>query len=133
VEVLVARVTKRTTRCRTRPGTAQRVAAVAADPRRAGVLAGVLKALGNPGRLRILAYLLGRGEGTVTDVAKALGLPQAVTSQQLGVLRLNGLVRVRRDGGFRHYAVALPVMADLVGCLARCYEEHRGSLQQNVG
>ncbi|MBI5490950.1 MAG: helix-turn-helix transcriptional regulator [Deltaproteobacteria bacterium] len=119
---------KRTMRCGATKGTQRLVAKVAEDREWAGVLAGVLKALGNPARLRILAYLLGCGERTVTDISASLGLAQAVTSQQLSALRLNGLLRVRRDGGFRRYSVALPVVGDLVGCLARCYEEHGAKL-----
>ena len=115
-------------RCGARQGTEKLIAKVAGDLERAGVLAGMLKALGNPARLRILAYLLGCGERTVTDISASLGLAQAVTSQQLSALRLHGLLQVRRDGGFRRYSVALPVVGDLVGCLARCYEEHGGRL-----
>ncbi|MBI5503051.1 MAG: helix-turn-helix transcriptional regulator [Deltaproteobacteria bacterium] len=119
---------KRTMRCGATRRTQGLVAKVAADRERAGVLAGVLRALGNPARLRILAYLLGCGERTVTDISASLGLAQAVTSQQLSALRLNGLLQVRRDGGSRRYSVALPVVGDLLGCLARCYEEHGGRL-----
>lgn len=104
------------------------VAAVVREPERAARLAMVLRALGNPARLRIVAYLLGAGERPVGEIARELGLAQAVTSQQLAALRLHGLVRVRRDGGFRRYEIALPAMADLVGCLARCYDEHAGRL-----
>lgn len=125
--------TRKKVRCGARPGTERLVAGVAADPTRAGVLAGVLKALGNPARLRILAHLIECGERPVTEIAEALGLTQPLTSQQLGALRLHGLVRVRRDGGFRRYAVALPAVADLVGCLARCYEEHGDRLPRNDG
>jgi ArsR family transcriptional regulator len=119
--------------CRARPGTEKLVAGVAKDATRAGVLAAVLKALGHPDRLRILAFLLGREEGSVSEICRKLDLAQAVASQQLAALRLHGLVRVRRDGGFRRYAIALPVVGDLVGCLARCYAEHGSRLQHNVG
>ena len=119
--------------CRARPGTGKLVAGVAKDATRAGVLAAVLKALGHPDRLRILAFLLGRKEGNVSEICRQLDLAQSVASQQLAALRLHGLVRVRRDGGFRRYAVALPVVGDLVGCLARCYAEHGSRLQHNVG
>ena len=123
---------RRSERCTARPGTGRLVAGVARDPVRAGVLAQVLRALGHPARLRILAHLLGAEERTVNDIAGALGLPQAVASQHLGALRLYGLVRVRRDGGFRHYAVALPMVAELVACMARCYELHGSKLPQNA-
>ena len=121
------------TPCRGRPGTERLIAGVAGDGRRAAVLAAMLKALGHPVRLRILALLLGRDQGTVSEIGAALGLSQAGTSQQLAALRLHGLVTVRRDGGFRRYAVALPVVGDLIGCLARCYVEHGSRLQHNVG
>ncbi len=118
--------------CTAQPGTGRLVAGVARDPVRAAVLAQVLRALGHPLRLRILAHLLGAGERTVNDIAAALGLPQAVASQHLGSLRLYGLLRVRRDGGFRRYSVALPMVAELVACMARCYRIHGSRLPQNT-
>ncbi len=83
-------------------------------------MAETLKALGHPVRLRIMAYLAFRGEGTVSDLAKKLGLPQAIVSQQLARLRLSGQIRVRPDRGFRYYSLATRETASLLECLVRC-------------
>ncbi|MFH1277310.1 MAG: metalloregulator ArsR/SmtB family transcription factor [Candidatus Eisenbacteria bacterium] len=84
----------------------------------------VLRALGNPIRLRIMASLCVSGESSVGEIRETLGLAQATISQQLASLRLHGLVKARKDGGFRRYSVALPPIADLMTCLARCHRDH---------
>ncbi len=57
----------------------------------------VLKALGDPTRLRLLA-LLEREELAVQDLMRILGLPQSTVSRHLGVLREGGVLRERREG-----------------------------------
>ena len=71
------------------------------------------QALGNPARLHV-AYLLGCGERTVTDIRRLVS--QAVTSQH-SALRLHDLLQVR-DGSFL-LLDALPVVGDSSGA-ARC-------------
>ena len=82
--------------------------------------AAILHALGNPTRLRIVARLRARGEATVGELARDLGLPQSTASRQLGFLRLHALVRARQEGAYHHYSLAIPELADLVDCLAGC-------------
>lgn len=81
--------------------------------------AGILKALGNPVRLRIVAYLSSTKEETVGDLCNALSLPQARVSQQLSALRLQGLVQLRKKDGYHHYSLAIPQLVQLLACLAR--------------
>ena len=90
------------------------------DKARAEMLSEVLRNLANPTRLRLVVLLAQGGERTVGDLARALDLTQAATSQGLAALRLGGLVRVRREGGFRYYDLAVPDLATLVGCLTGC-------------
>ncbi|MGH2485518.1 MAG: ArsR/SmtB family transcription factor [Ktedonobacterales bacterium] len=59
-------------------------------------VAGVLKALADPTRLRIFT-LLRAGEACVCEIAGELGLAENLVSHHLGVLRRSGLVRDRRD------------------------------------
>ena len=82
-------------------------------------LAELLKALGHPVRLRIVAILSG-GDRCVGELADLLGVRQATASQQLRILRMSGLVRVTRRGGYSHYCLAEPRLIDLVGCLRGC-------------
>lgn len=80
----------------------------------------ILKALGNPVRLMIVAYLCGSGETTVSALAEALGLPQSTISRQLAWLKVQEMVDVRRDGPFSYYAIAMPQLATLLRCLENC-------------
>ncbi len=64
-----------------------------------------LKALSNHNRLLLLC-LLNEGEKTVTEFEAALGLRQPAISQQLALLRAEGLIVGRRDGKSIHYRLA---------------------------
>ncbi|EPE95780.1 ArsR/SmtB family transcription factor [Rhizobium grahamii] len=66
-----------------------------------------LKALSHHTRLIILC-LLTDGEKTVGELEESLGIQQAMVSQQLARLRLDGLVSSRRDGRLIYYSVAHP-------------------------
>lgn len=65
----------------------------------------LLKVLANPDRL-LLMCRLSQGELPVGELEEQLGIRQPTLSQQLGVLRENGLVATRRDGKNIYYAVA---------------------------
>ena len=89
------------------------------------MLDAVFKAFADRTRLRILS-LLSRGELCVCDLRAVLGAPQPKVSRHLAFLRSAGLVVVRREGKWRHYALAKPagrVHARLVGCLGDCSAE----------
>ena len=68
----------------------------------AGDAAALLKALGNPERLLLLCQM-SQGELSVGDLEAALGIVQPTLSQQLGVLRQEGLVDTRREGKHIYY------------------------------
>ena len=91
-----------------------------ADPMDAAAAeaAELLKALSNPGRLRILCALV-PGEMTVGELEKALGASQSYVSGQLLRLRGEGLVACERDGRAMHYRLADPRVRPL---LERIYE-----------
>jgi len=65
----------------------------------------LLKSLGNRSRLMILCQLL-QGERSVGDLAQLIGMRDTAVSQQLALLRKDGLVRARRDGQTIYYALA---------------------------
>lgn len=64
----------------------------------------LMKALGNPWRLRILALLVDEPK-QVGDLEEALGLGQAYVSQQLARLRAEGIVAGVRNGRAVRYRV----------------------------
>ena len=63
-----------------------------------------LKALAHEGRLMILCHLAS-GEKSVTELEDFLSARQAAVSQQLARLRLEGLVKHRRDGKTIYYSL----------------------------
>jgi ArsR family transcriptional regulator len=81
---------------------------------------GLLKALANPDRLLLLCQLT-QGEQTVGALEEALGIRQPTLSQQLGVLRQEGLVATRRDGKQIHYSVASPEALAVLRLLYQLY------------
>jgi DNA-binding transcriptional ArsR family regulator len=97
------------------------IRAVAGEPAKVDRVAQLLKAVGNPVRLRLIAALCCDGEKSVSELVRSLDLAQAVVSQQLGILRLNGLVNVRSDGGFRRYSLAVTELSELLTCVSRCH------------
>jgi ArsR family transcriptional regulator len=69
---------------------------VAARQPQLGRLPGLLKALADPTRLRIVG-LLAQRELCVCDLERLLGVSQSMTSHHLGVLRRAGLLVQRRE------------------------------------
>lgn len=71
---------------------------------KAGDAERLLKTLSNPDRLMLLCQL-SQGELNVGELEQQLGIHQPTLSQQLGVLRREGLVETRRDGKMIYYRV----------------------------
>lgn len=67
--------------------------------------AAFLKALAHEGRLMILCHL-NTGEKSVTELEELLSSRQAAVSQQLARLRMEGLVKYRREGKAIYYSLA---------------------------
>jgi ArsR family transcriptional regulator len=71
---------------------------------RAEEASNLLKALAHDGRLMILCYLA-NGERSVTELETLLISRQAAVSQQLARLRLEGIVKARREGKAIFYSL----------------------------
>jgi DNA-binding transcriptional ArsR family regulator len=70
----------------------------------APLTADVFRAVSDPTRRRMLE-LLGRGERSAAELAEPFDMTQPAVSQHLKVLRDARLVRVRKDGRSRIYAL----------------------------
>jgi DNA-binding transcriptional ArsR family regulator len=94
------------------------------DPARlraaAGEAVGALKLLANEDRLLLLCQLSQR-EMCVGDLEASLGIRQPTLSQQLAVLRNEGVVATRRSGKHIHYRIADPALLDILAVLYRRY------------
>ncbi len=66
--------------------------------------ADLMKAVAHEGRLMILCHLV-EGEKSVSELEELIGARQAAVSQQLARLRLEGLVKSRRDGKAIYYTI----------------------------
>lgn len=76
----------------------------------------LMKILSNPDRLLLLCQL-NQGEKNVGELEKLVGIAQPTLSQQLGVLREEGLVSTRREGKNIHYQIASPQALAVMGVL----------------
>lgn len=86
----------------------------------AELAANFLKALGHDGRLTILCHLLG-GPKSVTELENLLSSRQAVVSQQLARLRLEGIVSARREGQAIYYSILDPKAAEIITLLGKLF------------
>ena len=80
----------------------------------------MLFALANENRLLLLCQL-SQGEKSVGELEDLLDLHQPTLSQQLGVLRSEGLVNTRRDGKRIYYSVADSKVLTLLNTLYELY------------
>lgn len=86
----------------------------------AGQAVAALKVLANESRLLLLCQLA-QGEMSVGELEERLGIHQPTLSQQLGVLRNEGVVSTRRDGKNIYYEVADPALLEILAVLYRLY------------
>lgn len=82
------------------------------------IKAELFKALGHPGRVRILEVLR-EGERTVAELVPLVGLEASHLSQQLGVLRRTHVVTAARSGSSVTYAIADPEIIELLAVARR--------------
>ncbi len=79
-----------------------------------------LRVLANEDRMLLLCQL-SEGEKSVGELEELLDLHQPTLSQQLGVLRTEGLVNTRRDGKRIYYSVADQKILALLNTLHGLY------------
>jgi DNA-binding transcriptional ArsR family regulator len=72
------------------------------------------KALSDPTRRRLFERLVKAGELSIGALTEGSGISQPAVSQHVTTLKAAGLVRVRRDGRFAHYAPRPRGLAPLV-------------------
>ena len=85
----------------------------------------VLKAIAHPVRLQIVE-LLQAGEMRVGDIVEALGEKQAITSQQLNMMRAKGVLSCRRDGARVYYRIENKNVINLLRCIYDHCEHKKG-------
>jgi DNA-binding transcriptional ArsR family regulator len=86
------------------------------DKKVAEHVAEVLKAVAHPVRLQIIE-LLETTEMCVGDIVAALGGKQAITSQQLNMMKDKGVLNCRRNGTKVYYRIEDQNVVRLLHCI----------------
>lgn len=81
------------------------------------------RALAHPARIRILETLA-NGDRSVQELQETLSLGQPVVSQQLAVLRNQGLVTSEKQGLSVRYSLRDPAIAELLAVARRIFNNH---------
>ena len=87
----------------------------------------LLRVLSNENRLLLLCQLT-QGEKRVGELEELVGISQPTLSQQLGVLREEGLVNTRREGKNIYYEIASPQALAVMNVL---FEQFCGPAQES--
>lgn len=91
------------------------------------------RALAHPTRIRMLEILM-RGGRTVQELQEALALGQPIVSQQLAVLRNQGIVGAHKQGLSVRYTLRDPLVGALLDVARRIFNNHfdntRGLLRE---
>jgi DNA-binding transcriptional ArsR family regulator len=107
------------------------------EPAAAGELqlfkARFFRALAHPTRIRMLEILV-RGGRTVQELQQELALDQPTVSQQLAVLRNQGIVSGQKEGSSVRYRVRDSLVGELLAVARRIFDNHfdntRGLLRE---
>ena len=81
----------------------------------------VLATLSNTKRLLILCHLQAEGETQVSRLVEVSGLSQSALSQHLAIMRMEGLVRTRKQGQSVFYTIADPRVTALMASLEEIF------------
>ena len=80
----------------------------------------ILKILANEDRLMLLCQLT-QGEKNVGELESATNIQQPTLSQQLTILRKDGIVSIRKDGKFNYYSIASDEVIQVMQTLGQLY------------
>jgi ArsR family transcriptional regulator len=84
------------------------------------------RALAHPTRIRMLEILV-RGGRTVQELQEQLALNQPIVSQQLAVLRHQGIVSTQKEGLSVRYALRDPLVGTLLDVARRIFDNRLGN------
>jgi ArsR family transcriptional regulator len=89
------------------------------ETHQANELAGIFRALGDPGRLRLLSFLAAQpgGEACVCNLTEPLGLSQPTVSHHLKVLTEAGLLERERRATWIYYRLRLERLGEVCAVL----------------
>jgi DNA-binding transcriptional ArsR family regulator len=84
------------------------------------------RALAHPTRIRVLEILV-QGGRTVQELQEELAIDQPLVSQQLAVLRHQGIVSAQKEGLSVRYALRDPLVGALLDVARRIFDNRLGT------
>ena len=86
------------------------------------MVANRIKLFAHYDKMKILEFLIIRGESNVSDIAAGVGCEPLKVSQYLKRLRDDGFVTCRRDGRFVYYSITAGVHKTAIECIHKRYD-----------
>lgn len=82
----------------------------------------IIRAVAQPVRIAILEYLKD-GEQCVCDIADFVGAERSNVSKHLAIMQSAGVLSQRKEGLKVIYAVKLPCILELLGCIRKALRQ----------
>jgi len=83
-------------------------------------MAEALKSIAHPKRLRLVMILGCNKSMSVTEIQKALGISQSMTSQHLHALKINGIIKSQKNKNKVYYSIKDRNVIKLISCMKNC-------------
>lgn len=84
----------------------------------------MLKAVVHPTRIAIIDLLDQYGELTVTQMSEVLAVSHALMSHHLLDMKNKGILKSRRDGQRKYYAIQTSSILSVLRCIDHCIKNH---------
>ena len=84
---------------------------------------GMLKVIAHPVRLAMVDLLTERQQMTLLELQDALGLEQAIASQQVTLMERRGVLISEKIGRNKFVSLRYPKMKNIIHCLENCCQE----------
>ena len=105
----------------------ERVMRTIPETEKCAMIADIFKALGDPGRFRIVKAL-SMGKLCSGDIAAALNMESSLVSHQLQVLKHQGIVTFKKEGKFMIYSLS----NECVKKLLKLVDKHLNNCEQEA-
>lgn len=82
----------------------------------------MLKVIAHPVRLAIVDVLTENTKMTVLEIQEAMGIEQAIASQQITLMEDKGVLKSEKVGRNKYVSLRFPKLKNIVTCLENCCE-----------
>ena len=90
------------------------------DSKKLQLAVNMLKVIAHPVRLAIVDLLTENQKMSILEIQEALGLDQAIASQQITLMEDRGVLYSEKIGRNKFVSLRFPKMINIVNCLENC-------------